>query len=154
MHPERVPTEKGTTVTTPAITTDKSSQLRPVTAAFAVVLTLVLLAAAYGGQTQALAVLIGVLAGFSLYHASFGFTAAWRRIFAEQRGVGLRYQFAIVLTCAVSFPLIFDTSARGFVLPVGMGMLFGSIPVRVWHAVRRGVRIGNPFVAGGGQHAC
>lgn len=152
MHHERVTTEKGMTVTTPAITTDKSSQSGPVTVALLVISMLVFLALHYGGQTQALAVLIGVLAGFSLYHASFGFTAAWRRVFAEQRGVGLRYQFLlIVLTCAFSFPLIYYTSARGFVLPVGMGMLFGSFLFGFGMQFGGGCGSGTLFVAGGGS---
>ena len=36
------------------------------------------------GQSLAGAALIGGFAGFALYHASFGFTAAWRRIVRER----------------------------------------------------------------------
>lgn len=105
-----------------------------------------------GGQKQGLAVLIGGLAGFALYHASFGFTAAWRRIFAEGRGVGLRYQFLlIVITCAVSFPLIAYTDARGFILPVSMGMLFGSFIFGFGMQFGGGCGSGTLFVAGGGS---
>jgi len=32
------------------------------------------------------ATLVGGFAGFALYHASFGFTAGWRRIVTEARG--------------------------------------------------------------------
>jgi len=82
----------------------RNIQNRPVFVSLIVLVALVFAAGIVAGKTQAIAVLIGGLAGFSLYHASFGFTAAWRRIFAEGRGVGLRYQFLlIVLTCAVSF---------------------------------------------------
>lgn len=60
-----------------------------------------------GSHTLAIAVLIGALAGFSLYHASFGFTAGWRRIVSEARSSGVRAQFLLIgLTALVSYPLI------------------------------------------------
>ncbi|MEM7290404.1 MAG: YeeE/YedE family protein [Pseudomonadota bacterium] len=115
-------------------------------------LIIVVLASQIAGTKQALAGLIGAFAGFSLYHASFGFTAAWRRIFAERRGVGLRAQLLlIVLTCAVSFPLIYFTDARGFVLPVGVGMLVGSFLFGFGMQFGGGCGSGTLFVAGGGS---
>jgi len=128
------------------------AQTKPVIGAGIILALLVTAAGMFAGQKQALAALIGALAGFSLYHASFGFTAAWRRIFAEQRGVGLRYQFLlIVLTSAVSFPLIYYTSARGFVLPVSVGMLFGSLMFGFGMQFGGGCGSGTLFVAGGGS---
>lgn len=124
----------------------------PVIGAALALCVLVLVAGNIAGQKQALAVLIGGLAGFALYHASFGFTAAWRRIFAEGRGVGLRYQFLlIVLTCAISFPLIAYTDARGFILPVSMGMLFGSFIFGFGMQFGGGCGSGTLFVVGGGS---
>lgn len=139
-------------MTAMAETSPRPVQNLPVIGASLVLTTLVLTAWNIAGQTQALAILIGALAGFALYHASFGFTAAWRRIFAEGRGVGLRYQFLlIVLTCAVSFPLIAYTDARGFVLPVSMGMLFGSFIFGFGMQFGGGCGSGTLFVAGGGS---
>ncbi len=127
-------------------------QNKPVVFAMVLLAGLVTAAGFISGQTQALAVLIGGLAGFALYHASFGFTAAWRRIFAEGRGIGLRYQLLlIILTCAVSFPLIAFTDARGFVLPVSMGMLFGSFIFGFGMQFGGGCGSGTLFVAGGGS---
>lgn len=124
----------------------------PVIGAALALCALVLVAGNIAGQKQALAVLIGGLAGFALYHASFGFTAAWRRIFAEGRGVGLRYQFLlIVLTCAISFPLIAYTDARGFILPISMGMLFGSFIFGFGMQFGGGCGSGTLFVVGGGS---
>ena len=129
-----------------------SIQMKPVLGAGTLLLVLCVAAGWIAGQKQALAVLIGAFAGFSLYHASFGFTAAWTRIFAERRGVGLRYQFLlIILTCAVSFPLIYYTSARGFVLPVSVGMLFGSFMFGFGMQFGGGCGSGTLFVAGGGS---
>ncbi len=130
----------------------RQSQNLPVIGASLALCALVVTAGNIAGQTQALAVLIGGLAGFSLYHASFGFTAAWRRIFAEGRGVGLRYQFLlIILTCAISFPLIAYTDARGFILPVSMGMLFGSFMFGFGMQFGGGCGSGTLFVVGGGS---
>lgn len=130
----------------------KQPQNLPVLMASILLCALVIAADILAGRTQALAVLIGALAGFSLYHASFGFTAAWRRIFAEGRGVGLRYQFLlIVLTCAISFPLIAYTDARGFILPISMGMLFGSFIFGFGMQFGGGCGSGTLFVAGGGS---
>ncbi|MEP1443350.1 MAG: YeeE/YedE family protein [Hyphomicrobiales bacterium] len=130
----------------------KPSQNYPVIGAALILVALVIAAANLAGQKQALAVLIGGLAGFALYHASFGFTAAWRRIFAEKRGVGLRYQFLlIIITCAVAYPLIAYTDARGFVLPISMGMLFGSFLFGFGMQFGGGCGSGTLFVAGGGS---
>ncbi len=130
----------------------KQPQNLPVIGAALALCALVIIAGNIAGQKQALAVLIGGLAGFALYHASFGFTAAWRRIFAEGRGVGLRYQFLlIVLTCAISFPLIAYTDARGFILPVSMGMLFGSFIFGFGMQFGGGCGSGTLFVVGGGS---
>lgn len=139
-------------MTVDAANIPKQSQNLPVIGASLALFALVFTAGNIAGQKQALAVLIGGFAGFSLYHASFGFTAAWRRIFAEGRGVGLRYQFLlIVLTCAVSFPLIAYTDARGFILPVSMGMLFGSFIFGFGMQFGGGCGSGTLFVAGGGS---
>ena len=132
--------------------TRKQFQNMPVIGATLALFALVVTAGNIAGEKQALAVLIGGLAGFALYHASFGFTAAWRRIFAERRGVGLRYQFLlIVLTCSVSFPLIAYTDARGFILPVSMGMLFGSFMFGFGMQFGGGCGSGTLFVVGGGS---
>ena len=69
----------------------KNTQQLPVVVLSAIALaTLTVIAYSVSGSKHALACLIGALAGFSLYHAAFGFTAAWRRIVSERRGIGLR----------------------------------------------------------------
>ncbi|MEM8650465.1 MAG: YeeE/YedE family protein [Pseudomonadota bacterium] len=134
------------------INAPKPIQSLPVAGAAIIMGVLVVVAGMIAGQKHALSVLVGVLAGFALYHASFGFTAAWRRIFAEKRGVGLRYQFLlIILTCAISYPLIAYTDARGFVLPVSMGMLLGSFVFGFGMQFGGGCGSGTLFVAGGGS---
>lgn len=108
--------------------------------------------AAYSG-----AVLIGSGAGFALYHAAFGFTAAWRRILRERRGAGLRAQMLLIgLTCLVSFPLIaygagFGLDARGYILPMGVASAFGAFLFGAGMQIGGGCASGTLFTVGGGS---
>lgn len=114
---------------------------------------------AYGeaGSRQAIATLIGGLAGLSLYHASFGFTAAWRRIVTEKRGGGLRAQFVLILlTSAVSFPLIawggsLGWPTGGFVFPFGVAAALGAFMFGIGMQLGGGCGSGTLFTAGGGS---
>lgn len=86
----------------------------------------------YNGWRVMGGALIGALAGVALYHTSFGFTAAWRRIVTQRRGQGLRAQFLLIsLVCLISFPLLQygpDIGIRtgGFVFPFGVGAAVGA----------------------------
>ncbi|WP_428688426.1 YeeE/YedE family protein [Roseibium sp.] len=109
------------------------------------------------GPRQAAATLIGAVAGLSLYHASFGFTAAWRRIVTERRGAGLRAQFVLILlTCAVSFPLLvwgrtLGWPAGGFVFPFGVAAALGAFMFGAGMQLGGGCGSGTLFTAGGGS---
>jgi uncharacterized membrane protein YedE/YeeE len=115
------------------------------------------LAGHHGGITAAIAVLIGGFAGFALYHASFGFTAAWRRIVRERRGAGLRAQMLLVgLTCLVSFPLmawgdVIGIDARGYILPMGVASAFGAFVFGAGMQLGGGCASGTLFTVGGGS---
>ncbi|MDB2369235.1 YeeE/YedE family protein [Octadecabacter sp.] len=105
-----------------------------------------------GNQTLALAVLIGAVAGFSLYHASFGFTAGWRRIVSEARSSGLRAQFVLIgLTALVSYPLIANGAANGWVNPVNVSLIFGAFMFGIGMQLGGGCGSGTLFVVGGGS---
>jgi len=52
------------------------------------------------GFKQVLLLIVGAALGLTLYHAAFGFTAAWRVFINERRGAGLRAQM-VMLTLAV-----------------------------------------------------
>lgn len=112
---------------------------------------------AAAGPRQAVATVIGGLAGIALYHASFGFTAAWRRIVTEKRGGGLRAQFVlIILTSAVSFPLIawggqLGWPTGGFVFPFGFAAALGAFMFGAGMQLGGGCGSGTLFTAGGGS---
>lgn len=114
-------------------------------------------AAAQGGAAMALTALIGAAAGVALYHASFGFTAAWRRFSREGRGAGLRAQMLLIgLTCALTFPMMafgpaLGLNAQGNILPMGLASALGAFLFGVGMQIGGGCASGTLFVAGGGS---
>ena len=103
---------------TASVQTLSATNRTPLALALGLLATVTVLATTQGGHRLGLATLVGGLAGLALYHASFGFTAAWRRIVTEKRGGGLRAQFILILlTSAVSFSLIAWGAGAG--LPAG-----------------------------------
>ncbi|MEM8754265.1 MAG: YeeE/YedE family protein [Pseudomonadota bacterium] len=109
------------------------------------------------GAALAGAALLGGFAGFALYHASFGFTAAWRRVARERRGAGLRAQMLLIgLTCLVSFPLMahgdaIGADARGYILPMGVASALGAFVFGAGMQLGGGCASGTLFTVGGGS---
>lgn len=125
------------------------------------------LAIDHGNINRGGAVLIGGFAGFALYHASFGFTAAWRRIVTERRGNGLRAQMILIgLTCCCSFLLLdyghnitlpwfggdtWTLRTNGFVQPWGIGSAIGAFMFGFGMMFGGGCASGTLFTSGGGS---
>ncbi len=109
------------------------------------------------GARLLLACLIGLLAGFALYHAAFGFTAHWRQFLHEGRGAGLRMQFVLIgLTSLVTFPLIgyadaLGIAARGAIAPVGLSVVAGAFVFGFGMMFAGGCGSGTLFTVGGGS---
>ncbi|MBX2855637.1 MAG: YeeE/YedE family protein, partial [Rhodobacteraceae bacterium] len=114
-------------------------------------------AADAGGARLAIAVGVGALGGLTLYHAAFGFTAAWRRFARERRGAGLRAQLLLLaVACAAAFPLIaygeaVDVKASGWVFPVGLASAVGAAIFGVGMQLGGGCGSGTLFTVGGGS---
>ncbi|WP_340108817.1 YeeE/YedE family protein [Pikeienuella sp. HZG-20] len=129
----------------------------PLIVALVALAAIALLALQARGGALAAAALIGGGAGFALYHASFGFTAAWRRMTRERRGAGLRAQMLLIgLTCLVSYPLIawggaIGLEARGFILPMGVSSAFGAFIFGAGMQLGGGCASGTLFTTGGGS---
>ena len=104
-----------------------------------------------------LAALVGLLAGLSLYHASFGFTSAWRRFYLDARGSGLRWQIILILGVSlISYPLIAaggigDIRAFGMVFPFGVAPAIGAFLFGIGMQWGGGCASGTLFTAGGGN---
>ncbi len=120
-------------------------------------LALAVVAFQYGSSRFAIAAMIGLFAGVALYHAAFGFTAAWRQFVLDHRGAGLRAQFLLILlTCAVSFPLLesgslFGRPVYGAVAPFGYSAALGAFLFGIGMQFGGGCASGTLFTAGGGN---
>jgi len=109
------------------------------------------------GMNYFLGALLGGFAGYALYHASFGFTAAWRRLSRERRGGGLRAQVLLIgLTCAVTYLLIGYQDVTGWkmypvIMPMGLSTAIGAFAFGVGMQLGGGCASGTLFTAGGGS---
>lgn len=118
---------------------------------------LLVLAHRHGDRALVGLTLVGLFAGIALYHASFGFTAAWRRFILERRSAGLRAQIVMLaLTSLVFFPLIakgqaFGHPVGGFVFPLGWALIIGAFLFGVGMQLGGGCGSGTLFTVGGGS---
>lgn len=125
--------------------------------AAAALLALIWLGVAERGWRFGVAAVIGAAAGLALYHASFGFTAAWRRMVRERRGAGLRAQMLLIgLSCLFTFPLmqwggLIGMPATGNVLPIGLASAVGAFVFGIGMQLGGGCASGTLFVLGGGS---
>ena len=109
------------------------------------------------GLRYLLGALTGGLAGFALYHASFGFTAAWRRMTRERRGRGLRAQMGLfAMTCAITYLLIGYEELTGWnmhpvVMPMGLTSALGAFAFGIGMQIGGGCASGTLFTTGGGS---
>ncbi len=132
-------------------------QIRHVLVVALPVAALFALASNHGGLTGAALVAIGLFAGLALYHASFGFTAAWRRFILNRQSAGLRAQLLMLAaTSLVFFPLlaagsVFGHPVGGFVFPIGLALITGAFLFGIGMQLGGGCGSGTLFTIGGGS---
>jgi uncharacterized membrane protein YedE/YeeE len=127
---------------------------------FALLLALgaILLGEAHGWR-QGAAWLLGAALGLTLFHAAFGFAGAFRRLLADGLGAGLRAQMAMLAVAVILFFPALEAGAilgqpvRGFVFPVGFGLLLGAFLFGIGMQLGGGCASGTLYAAGGGQGA-
>jgi uncharacterized membrane protein YedE/YeeE len=106
---------------------------------------------------QAALWVVGTLLGVVLYHASFGFTSAWRVFIADRRGAGLRAQMVMLaLGVVLFFPALasgtlFGHPVTGYVYPVGTSVIVGSFIFGIGMQLGGGCASGTLFAVGGGS---
>ena len=111
----------------------------------------------YYGWRQGALFIVGLAAGVILYHAAFGFTAAWREVANTGRGAGLRAQMLMLaVTVLVFTPLIaqgeiFGTNLRGSVAPINVAVICGAYMFGLGMQLGGGCASGTLFTAGGGN---
>jgi len=129
------------------------------TVGIALILSIVLtayLSSTYGWRQGAL-FLVGLAAGMILYHAAFGFTAAWREVVITGKGAGLRAQMVMLAVTVIIFtPLIaqgelWGVSLRGSLAPLNMAVIFGAFIFGIGMQLGGGCASGTLFTAGGGN---
>ncbi|MEM6664951.1 MAG: YeeE/YedE family protein [Pseudomonadota bacterium] len=142
---------------TPRPSGSPDSQRLPLIVAGLLVVVLAVAAGQAGGMKLFGAAVIGAFAGLALYHAAFGFTAAWRRLVRERRGAGLRAQMLLIaLTIMVSYPLLaigrdIGLPTGGFVFPFGVAAAIGAFVFGIGMQLGGGCGSGTLFTAGGGS---
>ena len=109
------------------------------------------------GWRQGALLAIGAALGLVLYHAAFGFTAAWRVFLADREGAGLRAQM-LMLTVAVLvfYPALaagelFGRPVWGFVAPAGVSVLIGAFVFGIGMQLGNGCASGTLYTVGGGS---
>ena len=113
------------------------------------------LAVPYGWRHAALFLLGGAL-GVVLYHAAFGFTAAFRALVSVGDTRGLRAQMLMLAVATVLFaPMlsaetVFGTEVGGAVAPVGLSVLLGAAVFAVGMQLAGGCGSGCLVNLGGG----
>lgn len=125
--------------------------------AFALLLAGALLLAQTVSWRQGVLFVVGGVAGISLYHASFGFTSAWRVFLADRRGAGLRAQMLMLaLAVIVFFPLlahgsVFGQPVKGEIGAVGYSMGLGAFLFGIGMQLGGGCASGTLYTVGGGS---
>jgi len=117
----------------------------------------VVVAAAAERPALALLFLVGLALGFTLYHASFGFTGAYRRLFLNRDLSGVAAQAAMLAVAGLLFApalaegSVFGHGVGGTVAPVSVAMLTGAFVFGVGMQLGGGCASGTLFLAGGGD---
>lgn len=111
------------------------------------------------GGRMVLLWLLGAALGLTLFLTSFSFAGGFRRLLAERRGAGLRAVLLLLaLACCLSLPAIeagavLGQPVRGFVFPVGWGLLLGAFLFGLGMQLGGGCASGTLYTAAGGQGA-
>ena len=141
----------------PALTRPRAPQSIVVALACAGLVALAMLGAREAGWRHAALACVGFLAGVALYHSSFGFAFAWRRMLIDRRGRAIRAQLVMLaLAIVVFFPALaqgslFGQEVSGFVFPVGLALVVGAFMFGVGMQLAGGCGSGTLYTAGGGN---
>jgi uncharacterized membrane protein YedE/YeeE len=101
---------------------------------------------------------IGLLLGFTLYHASFGFTGGWRNFIEKSDSSALRAQFlmlafAILLFSGIvnSKSIFYGNPVIGSIAPTNVSVIIGSFIFGLAMQLAGGCGSGTLFTLGGGN---
>lgn len=107
---------------------------------------------------QPLLFAIGLLLGYTLFHARFGFTSAFRRLMSVGNGQAMRSHMLMLAVAVTLFALIlaygttiFGGSVAGYVSPVGVSLLVGAFVFGIGMQLGGGCASGTLYAVGGGR---
>ena len=109
------------------------------------------------GWRQAALFIIGGLLGVSLYHAAFGFTSAYRKLFLSRDVAGVTAQLVMLAVAMVLFaPVLaegeaFGQGVVGAVAPLGVSVAVGSFLFGLGMQLAGGCGSGTLYTVGGGS---
>ncbi|PIC59221.1 hypothetical protein CSV80_01455 [Sporosarcina sp. P12(2017)] len=122
----------------------------------AVVLFAYLLATQHISQSMLLG--IGLLLGFTLFHARFGFTSAFRRMASVGNGQAMRSHMLMLAIAVTLFaPILaygttfFGGPVAGYVSPVGVSLIVGAFVFGIGMQLGGGCASGTLYAIGGGR---
>ena len=105
---------------------------------------------------QTLLFLIGLAMGIALYHAAFGFSGAYHKLFTERDMTGVAAQMAMLVAAILLFaPILAQGSAfghgvTGSIAPASLSMGFGEFLFGIGMQLGSGCASGVLYTAGGG----
>src|SRR5699024_3269544 len=107
---------------------------------------------------QPVLLLLGLLLGYTLFHARFGFTSAFRRLMSVGNGQALRAHMMMLAVAATLFaPILafgysfFGTGVAGYVSPVGVSLVVGAFVFGIGMQLGGGCASGTLYAIGGGR---
>ncbi len=107
--------------------------------------------------TRAMLFAIGLAMGIALYHASFGFSGAYRKRLVEREMTGVAAQIVMLAAAILLFtPILnegraFGQAVTGSVAPVSLALAFGAFIFGIGMQLGSGCASGVLYTAGGGN---
>ena len=119
---------------------------------------LTLYLARFFGWRHASLFVVGAFAGVVLYHASFGFTTAWRVLLTDRRSAGLRAQMIMLALTATAFVALlslpqqtFGLTLQAYVAPLSLSVVVGAFLFGIGMQLGGGCASGTLYAAGSGN---
>nr|WP_206093807.1 YeeE/YedE family protein [Paludifilum halophilum] len=112
------------------------------------------------GPQQGLLYGIGLLFGYTLFHARFGFTSAFRQLLSVGQGAGIRaHMLMLAVASALFAPLLaagvgfFGVEPTASVAPLGVSVVVGAFLFGIGMQLGGGCASGTLYHIGGGRSA-
>ncbi|ARF15944.1 YeeE/YedE family protein [Sporosarcina ureae] len=108
--------------------------------------------------SQSMLLGIGLLLGFTLFHARFGFTSAFRRMASVGNGQAMRSHMLMLAIAVTLFaPILaygttfFGGPVAGYVSPIGVSLIVGAFIFGIGMQLGGGCASGTLYAIGGGR---